>query len=362
MKSKNTSLPSDKELRRRQNASNFHVLARPSFVAGVVESNRNDNHHHHPETIYFDNDPCEGKERILRILKNAGIPIDDPIHLCRKLPDWTTVVRLYGEKPVVLGIETCSTYRAMIRHAGVRTLPRVAGLCNTGTHTLSGILRKNIGKLISSTTPRRAKEYDVPWGKHSFAKFRLNVTRRFGEQADLVLPIVIVRDPYRWMQGMCKAPYFASWAKADHCPNLIHNATGKPVRVVLNYALTKPFHKRGENYLESLPIYWNMWNRQYYESTYPRLMIRFEDLIFHSEEVYEQIQDCAGIPRTEEDQFDYQTKAAKDHGGAVGLLEQIIIHGKESNRISGFTDHDLNYAHESLDTTLMLKFGYNHPP
>jgi hypothetical protein len=73
------------------------------------------------------------------------------------------------------------------------------------------------------------------------------------------------------------------------------------------------FDKASKFHWESLVDLWNDWYRQYLEADYPRLIVRFEDLLFQAPAVMQQISECMGVDFNEET-FKYQTKSAKGHG------------------------------------------------
>lgn len=55
----------------------------------------------------------EGRERLVEILADAGVEeLDIPTLLT--LPKWSSVSKLYGEEPVVFGLETCERFRKTI--------------------------------------------------------------------------------------------------------------------------------------------------------------------------------------------------------------------------------------------------------
>jgi hypothetical protein len=133
--------------------------------------------------------------------------------VCEQLPQWKQVVQLYGDRPVVLGLETCLRYRETLidqerqsqYNATLRPAPRVTGLFNSGTNALMAALADNFANLDPDnvTTPDGVGSWDVPWGKH------IPPTKgrsRFSNPTELaaVLPIVIVRDPFRWMASMVR--------------------------------------------------------------------------------------------------------------------------------------------------------------
>ena len=304
---------------------------------------------------------CPEKANFVLVLENSEINQSEHCEIVK------TVTSLYGEKPVILGLEHCSTYREMIRNAGTSPLLRLAGMCNTGTNALNKLLLKNLeGR--SSNDPH-GKEYAVPWGKHLQLMHHLaNVqTMKNGTYTSLngiddvislpsgevFLPIILVRDPYRWMTSMCKAPYGHVWQRGDKCPNLVNRNTGEPRSLFFKFGGTKT------SLAASLVDFWNDWNRQYINAKFPRLMIRFEDLVLHSEEIFQKVIECAGIQFKEP--FQYQIKKAKRHGKASGLFDEILKHGNASTRISGYFPDDLEFSRRTLDAEIMRIFHYSHP-
>jgi hypothetical protein len=160
--------------------------------------------------------------------------------------------------------------------------------------------------------------WQVPWGKHSLASTRLTNTagHDFKVNKTNVLPVVMVRDPYSWMQSMCKHPYAAKWPHSkEHCPNLIPNAVDMekfkaqsptiPVNVKFNGGIEK---------YESLAHLWSEWYHQYLNADYPRLMVRFEDLQFHAKEMIDLVCQCAGAEARHDGQFTYIVDSAKSWG------------------------------------------------
>jgi hypothetical protein len=148
-----------------------------------------------------------------------GVTTCNVSEMCQQLPQWKQVVQLYGDRPVILGLETCVRYRETLEHErqspnnatlmrrSTPAAPRVTGLYNSGTNALMVALADNFVNLdadIVTTTPDGVGSWEVPWGKHvPPTKGR----SRFSSptELDAVLPIVIVRDPFRWMASMVRA-------------------------------------------------------------------------------------------------------------------------------------------------------------
>lgn len=54
-----------------------------------------------------------GREPILNLLREAGIPLD-PVKdqkLIEELPTWSEVTELYGDKPVIYGLDRCEEFQ-----------------------------------------------------------------------------------------------------------------------------------------------------------------------------------------------------------------------------------------------------------
>jgi hypothetical protein len=64
------------------------------------------------ESITYE-EAIQGREHLLDILTDAGVEeLDVPTIL--SLPKWSQVTKLYGDGPVVIGLETCQTFRDTI--------------------------------------------------------------------------------------------------------------------------------------------------------------------------------------------------------------------------------------------------------
>jgi hypothetical protein len=145
---------------------------------------------------------CRGKERLLQILLRAGKP-DLSVKDCDSLPTWKEVTDLYGTLPVVYGLDTCEDYRRILKensNATHQLAPdiRVAGLFNTGTNALETLFSLNV-KEVSDINA-----YQIDGGKHVPPKQEWYSTFDKFLKRDFELPIVLIRDPFRWMQSMVR--------------------------------------------------------------------------------------------------------------------------------------------------------------
>jgi hypothetical protein len=305
---------------------------------------------------------CEGKEKLLGILLRAGKD-DVTREDCERLPKWDEVSSLYGDEPIILGLDTCERFRKNLKAlnqtgALIEPFVRVAGLFNTGTNALSQSLSLNV-KHVNDP-----KEYDVPAGKHVPSKpIWISTFAREMDKRKKVLPVVLLRDPLRWMQSMCKDGYNAKWMKGLHgrCPNLVPTDEEKMLDAyrnmsVFNITVSMKNMKYFDHY-KSLADMWTEWNRIYYDFETPRLMVRFEDTLFHAEKVMKQITECAGIKMDRP--FLYQLDSSKkDSKGTADFLTALAKYGRRYGRLDGLFPRDIAYLRQALDPELMGVFHY----
>jgi len=145
--------------------------------------------------------PCQGKEHLVEILNATSQHPNITNSTCLRLPAWKQVTEIYGEDPIILGLDTCDRYRSLLSELNItKPMVRVAGLYNTGTNAFDQALDLNFEILEG-----HLRRHEVPWGKHVEVKYRVNNTKNT-KQLDLVLPVVLVRDAYQWMQSMVSLP------------------------------------------------------------------------------------------------------------------------------------------------------------
>jgi hypothetical protein len=96
---------------------------------------------------------------------------------------------------------------------------------------------------------------------------------------------------------MCRHAYTAKWPHTrKHCPNLVANMDEV---MMLPELRARYKNKKGNSHLvpvrvkyqdtiyshNSLAHFWSEWYQLYMDADYPRVMVRFEDLLFYGEEV-----------------------------------------------------------------------------
>ena len=296
------------------------------------------------------NDKCHGKEELLETLVRAGMDNLNETH-CDTLPFWNDVKSLYGDEPVIFGLDTCSEYRQYLQDQGLRPKPRVGGLFNTGTNAFVDSLTLNFEELSNRL------EYNLFRGKHSSIATKEKL--KPGWLTPDVLPIILVRDPFRWMSSMCKLPYHAKWQGGldGHCPNLVPSDDERSLREFQN--LTTFGVEVGMDRYASLADMWSRWNRDYFEANFPRLIIRFEDTLFHPEKLMSSVLECIGAPVK---QFQYHLENAKTTDKSSDFVSALAKYGRQEGRYDGMTSQDREYAQEALDRQLMHTFRYSSGP
>lgn len=218
----------------------------------------------------------------------------------------------------------------------------------------------------------------VPWGKHTpVANETLRLTHKTekdsGVDPNSVFPAVTVRDPAAWMQSMCRHEYAMVWPhnKTLHCPNLVPDGASdfftSPLKQITNSSVPVTVQYKGFTTAhDSLLHHWNEYYAAYTATaTFPHVVVRFEDLIFHPVAVTAAVCECAGGALN--DVFKYVTGSAKkgaSHGKEkTGYIDAIIRYGNDrGDRWKGMTEADLTYTRDNLDPTLMALFGYHNPP
>ena len=312
---------------------------------------------------------CLGKDPLTRMVLKANMTVTN--ELCHQIPLWETVQRLHGSKPIIRGLETCESYRSKVRYYNLtHPKPRIAGLVNTGTNYLARLLEANFGPSQEGGRKERLYPYDVPWGKHADLIHRINQTYPAARWWDAdrpksVLPIVIVKDPYRWMQGICKKPYHLHWKhNKTTCSELLDRETGQPITVESRYPGLehRGFNAIAPQVYPSLADLWSIWYLKYWNADFPRLFVRFEDLLFYPDQVITAIANCIGTPLLH-DSVQIHLPNAKSHGKARDLISAWDWYGNDPPTTRGFypSGKDLEYAQKALNATLMDIFAYEHP-
>jgi len=311
----------------------------------------------------------EGRRHILGLFQEAGVPLTPQMEA--SLPTWAQVQEVMGPHPYIIGLENCEAFRRQV--PPLERMLGSAGMFNSGTNLVTHLLKQNceIPERRAKVGPHQAKEsygmrWQVPWGKHTPAKFRDEHSTQKAMQInkDFILPIVTLRNPYTWLRSTCKNPYTASWPHRRNdpgdCPALKDRNTGDWNGVTVRYGA-------GEDHHKSVAHLWNDWYSYYIrEATFPWIAIRMEDLVFYPKETIHTVCECAGGKiRTDQD-FVYIVDSAKadspGHDTTTGIYAAWIKYSKPPSPKFGFSEDEYQATMEALDAELMESFGYKHPP
>jgi len=338
-----------------------------------------------------DKDIDDDLKPILKILCHAGYNTSKNSQNVKRsiLPKWSKILEAYGP-PKIYGLQSCPVFRAKVKPNKRRIAP--AGMFNSGTNLLGMLIERNCD--FSGLGTQRMKS-QVPWGKHMPVRNRANHTAA-GQKNQLyyeTLPIVIVRDPYTWMQSMCRQSYAAQWAYSkSSCPNIVpypsdieayprfRNKKHIPVHVTYDRGMQIKY--------ESIAHLWNEWYAEYVgfkgnanehkqprhtsestmeEQAFPFLLVRMEDLIFHAKTIVPQLCECIGgtLSGDEVSQVaiianGFNSGIDTSGGLMTGLVRSIVNYGNITKRRDGYPKFQLEAAMDTLDSNLMNLLGYRY--
>jgi hypothetical protein len=348
-------------------------------------------HHHHPTdanaTIMQQQQSTrtsrkafteeEGRQYMKDIFTEAGVTITPAMEA--ELPSWSQVREVVGDFPRVLNLESCPRFRADV--PPLERMVGSAGMFNTGTNLVTHLLKQNceIPERREQMGPHQSKEsygmrWQVPWGKHTPAKFRLeHATQKASAiQKEYILPVVTIRHPYSWFKSMCRNGYTAKWdhhktgkdGKTRDCPKLKVGGAGHEVWNPVDVSFAE---QRQDHHL-SLAHLWNDWYSYYLDKAdYPFVVVRMEDLVFYPKETTRIICECAGGQIQKDwDNFQFIVDSAKadspGHDKSTGIFAAWVKYSKQPSPKYGFSELDYASAKEALNSNLMERLGYQHPP
>jgi len=314
---------------------------------------------------------------------------------------------LYGDRIVIHGLDQCKAYRDKV--SGRLRYIAPAGLQNTGTNTLYKLLQRNCyipehwvenPRSNRSETPftpdmdelfdcqkdeckKKLDSFDlttgiretVAWWKHGPASWRDNppyliqgiAESKEGKRFDRMnaLPVVMIKDPVNWMSSMCRNPYEVSFYRPmGRCPKLTQPEK-RTVTIIPPKGLKNKYIIKYDTLIDMWGYYYNEWTNN---ASFPNLVVRYEDLLFHPKEVISQVCACAG-GKMRDDGFRLMEKSSKPHGFGIlgpktsrtGLSAATIIYGKKDIRDSVLDHDDKRFARKNLNPNVMNTFNYKPP-
>ena len=116
---------------------------------------------------------------------------------------------------------------------------------------------------------------------------------------------------------------------------------------------------------KNLLDWWNSFYSGYLNATFPRLIIRYEDLLLYSDEIIPQICNCVGGKLINAENgvniFKDSAKDSRVYGHTSNLVDSLMRYGSRKERIKHCSNGDLLYANNTLDKNLMNIFQYSYP-
>lgn len=176
----------------------------------------------------------------------------------------------------------------------------------------------------------------------------------------------------------CKSPYAAKWKhNRKRCPNLVPSKNDikslNDKNLLKNnnnsYPVTVYFDKDDVYTWDSLIHLYNDYYLQYYNNaTYPRLIIRFEDMLINAPKILQIISNCLNGNTststkdssssnivTVNTNFQYLTGKAKTHGSGTTFIKAIIKTGNITDRINSLTNDDIQFVTKYLNNEFFIK-------
>jgi len=269
--------------------------------------------------------------------------------------------------------QACSRYRDSVPFE--KRMLGISGLFNSGTNLLAALLDYNCnfrGRATNadggSLNAQGPVLWQVPYGKHSPVGWKgkyhtgANVGRwtTSGGLLELkdMLPVVIVKDPLTWMGSMCRQRYAAAgpWSHdPQKCPRLVG----------ANAAVNVKWLPEKQSSYSSMLDFWGTWNKDYMDSTTPKILVRFEDLLYDTTAALESVCSCAGGTLTRP--VHIMNENVKYGGGhnnvakASGHRSVQAKYADTAKRLGQFDANDLRFIRSHSAAKLMKRLGYIAP-
>lgn len=206
--------------------------------------------------------------------------------------------------------------------------------------------------------------FQAPWGKHNPLRFRGHhvVDRLAHFNISEILPVVVVKDPLTWFRSMCRVSYAAHFRKHPTCcPSPLDPAD--LAALVGHNTTVKVGYKAGNaSSYDGLLRMWNDWYGEYASTPLPRLLVRYEDLLFDPRATVRAVCTCVGgTLKRDFDVIADSAKGAAGHGGgsATTRADALAKYASERTRYTLLSDRDLTYYAANVDQNLAatLKYG-----
>merc|ERR1719414_2513758 len=151
------------------------------------------------------------------------------------------------------------------------------------------------------------------------------------------------------MSSMCRSPYIPFAHDEMSCPS--------PVEASRGYLASDSF--------TSLMYLWSRWTLEYMEADFPRLIVRYEDLLFTPEVVVQQVCSCLGGTAPSGDGFKILESVSKWGGGHRSDNRSETMQRYSTKGIAArqqLSEADLNFIRRTVDESVVDFFHYSGTP
>lgn len=160
-----------------------------------------------------------------------------------------------------------------------------------------------------------------------------------------------MKDPLTWHKSMCRMPYAVRFNGGMRGCRSTLATSENTVNWQENCSYRYP----------SLIHLWSEWHREYVAMRLPRLMVRYEDLLFDGQNTVGALCDCFGGKRTRQFRIPSgPVKTARSHSPASDL-STALKRSNWSNRLDGLRSADVKYFRTHADNAILRYFGYSVP-
>ena len=153
---------------------------------------------------------------------------------------------------------------------------------------------------------------------------------------------------------MCRVSYTANFEKTEDCPSPIE-------KTKVSVHFSDNHHERYDSLLDL----WSRWYRDYWTSEEPRLILRYEDLLFDTKDTLRDVCHCVGGTFKEKG-FDHIASAAKGQTGdgrvpPTDRQAALAKYASPTYRHTTLTEADRLYYNRSIDYDLAEALHYRLP-
>ena len=127
--------------------------------------------------------------------------------------------------------------------------------------------------------------------------------------------------------------------------------------------MTMRYQPDKPSYYDNLPDFWVRWHDEYVNTTHPRLVVRFEDLLFDSEKTISTVCACVGgkmRPRFTQEEVVSKDKALGHNGPVNDRAKALRLYSSEKHRFDHYDRDDLELLKAVAGRSHLFKaMGYD---